>query len=497
MNGPHVFKPDWPMPDERLLSPVRHPAPALDLAAIFGARWGDWIARAAQAKSAPPDYVVAALLATASTAIGNTRWVSPSPGWAEPPVLWTMAIGAPSSNKSPGLDAVLSPLKDIERELRTACEGDLAAWRDRAEVAKLAESTWKEAAKAALKDGTDVPPRPDTANPGPEPMLPRLSISDSTVERLGMILANQPRGTLNARDELAGWLQGMTRYANGGSDKPFWLEAYGGRSYTVERVGRDPLHIERLSLGVTGGIQPDRLRSLLLKADDDGLLARFLPFWPDPAPITRAQPWHDQDMLHGALARLYGLKMHVDEQDIARPWRLYFNEEASEAMLAFRHDCRAAEQGIEGLLLSFIGKLSGMAARLALVLTLLDWSLDRRDEPMHVTADAFARAVHFLQGYAVPMARRAYAEAAIPKTDQAARRIIAALRDKNLTTFTARDLQRMGMKDLHNAAEVGKALATLEEADIVRPVAVEPNPMGGRPSKTYLTNPLAIAFNRP
>jgi len=30
---------------------------------------------------------------------------------------------------------------------------------------------------------------------------------------------------LMARDELAGWLHGMTLYAGGGSDRPFWLEA--------------------------------------------------------------------------------------------------------------------------------------------------------------------------------------------------------------------------------------------------------------------------------
>ena len=89
------------------------------------------------------------------------------------------------------------------------------------------------------------------------------------------------------RDELAGWLEGMARYSGGGSDRPFWLEAYGGRGFTVERMGREPLTIDRLSIGVVGGIQPDRLNTLLFKSDDDGLLARFLPIWPEPAPLKR------------------------------------------------------------------------------------------------------------------------------------------------------------------------------------------------------------------
>jgi hypothetical protein len=89
-----------------------------------------------------------------------------------------------------------------------------------------------------------------------------LVVSDATIERLGAILARQPRGTLQMRDELAGWLEGMTRYAGGGSDRAFWLEAFGGRAYVVERMGREPLTVERLAIGVLGGIQPDRLRSL-------------------------------------------------------------------------------------------------------------------------------------------------------------------------------------------------------------------------------------------
>lgn len=53
----------------------------------------------------------------------------------------------------------------------------------------------------------------------------------------------------------------MNRYSGGG-DRQFWLEAFGGRGFTVERMGREPLTIDMLSIGVVGGIQPDRLKSL-------------------------------------------------------------------------------------------------------------------------------------------------------------------------------------------------------------------------------------------
>ncbi len=95
------------------------------------------------------------------------------------------------------------------------------------------------------------------------------------------------------RDELAGWLEGMARYSGGSSDRPFWLDAYGGRGFTVERKGREPLTIDRPTVGVLGGIQPDRLRPLLMKVDDDGRLARLMPVWPEPAPIKRPAAWGD------------------------------------------------------------------------------------------------------------------------------------------------------------------------------------------------------------
>jgi hypothetical protein len=225
---------------------------------------------------------VGSISATTETVIAWT-------GWEDPPTMWAMAIGSPSSGKSPGLEALLGPLKKLEQVMRHSAEAQLAAWQEEAEVAKLAENAWKDLVKAALKDGMEAPRRPAAADPGPEPVLPRLAVSDVTVERTAVLVERQPRGVLMARDELAGWLHGMTRYSGGGSDRPFWLEAYGGRSYTVERMSRPPVNIPRLTIGVLGGIQPEPLKTLLIKTDDDGLLARFLPFWPNPAQIKRPQ----------------------------------------------------------------------------------------------------------------------------------------------------------------------------------------------------------------
>jgi len=486
------YQPDWPEPAPRLLRNERPAPPVLPLIEVFGVRWAEWITRAAEAKSSPPDYVVAGLLAAAGSAIGNSRWASPWQGWAEPPILWAMAIGSPSSNKSPGLDAILTPLKQAERAQRQEAETALAEWREGFEVAKIAESAWKEEIKAALSQGNDAPPRPDAANAGPEPFLPRLSIADGTVERLAVIVAKQPRGTLLARDELAGWLHGMTRYSGGGSDRPFWLEAYGGRGYTVERMGRDPVHIDRLSIGVVGGIQPDRLKSLLMQSDDDGLLARFIPIWPNPAPIKRPREFGENGFFENALAKLLSLQMIPEETEAARPWMVPFSEEAKDQLDSFRLKLRGWEAGAEGLLLSYIGKLAGLAVRLSLILAYLDWAAGDGVEPHDITYEHFDRATTFVEAYALPMAQRAYTDASISKSERGARRLIAVIREQKWTRFSSRAVLRLDWAGLATASVLNPVLSLLEEGDVIRAVEAGAKPKGGRPSRVYLVNPAVL-----
>jgi Protein of unknown function (DUF3987) len=98
---------------------------------------------------------------------------------------------------------------------------------------------------------------------------PRLYVSDSTIEKLAVLLQARPHGMLYIRDELAGLFLNLSRYS-GGTDKEFWLEAWNGKPYNVERVNRPPVDVQHLLVGVTGGFQPDKLvRSL--DGDADGL----------------------------------------------------------------------------------------------------------------------------------------------------------------------------------------------------------------------------------
>ncbi|MHA7865876.1 MAG: YfjI family protein [Salipiger thiooxidans] len=482
------FTPEWPDADMRLLRADLPEPPALPLDEVFSSGWASWIRGAAVSKGAPPDYVMSALLGVCGSLIGNTRWPSPWAGWAEPPAIWSVIIGNPSSGKSPAMDAVLVPLKRVERAQREAAQSELSDWRAKAEVAKLAESAWKESVKAAIKAGDEPPARPDSADPGAEPPMPRLAVSDATVEKLAVIMAGQPRGTLLARDELAGWLGNMSRYS-GGSDRPFWLEAYGGRAFSVERMGRDPVYIDRLTIGVLGGIQPDRLRNLLMKTDDDGLLARFLPVWPHPAPVKRPDTLHDEAFVENALRRLLSLEMPTDEEGHQRPWFVHFTDDARNRLDTFRQLVREREGDAEGLLLSFIGKLPGMAVRLSLVLAMMEWASGEADEPHEIEVSHFERAARLVAGYFWPMARRSYAERSGSQAQLSARALASLIREEGLKQFTAREIRRKQRMHLQDMEKINPALKILETADLVKLIEVPPGPKGGAPKRLYSVNP--------
>lgn len=492
MNAPEPipFKAQWPDADQRLLRPDVPPPPSLPLTEVLTPRAAEWVAATAEGAGAPSDYVLAALLSVTGATMGNARWVSPWQGWSEPPIIWSMCIGNPSAGKSPAIDAVLAPLRRAERPLRQAAEAEMAEWEKHVKLAKLAQDIWDKKARAALDKGNPTPSMPKEADAGTAPHIPRLIVNDGTVERLGVIAQAQPKGFLQMRDELAGWLLTMEA-RNGGSDRAFWLEAFGGRAFTVERMGRAPLTVGRLTIGALGGIQPDRLSELLTKTSDDGLLARFLPIWPGRVPVKQPERFASDEIADAAMTRLTALQMPLSDDGEPRPCFVGFNADAQAMMNDWRQTCSEWEAGAEGLLLSFIGKLPGMAARLALVLAAIGHAFDGEADPAQrqITPVEFGRACHFLESYALPMARRAYGVASVAKEERSARRLAGLIRELGWHRFTAREVRRMERRGLASMVDINLALSTLEEADLIRAVAVAAGPSGGRPQRFFIVSP--------
>lgn len=477
-------------PDMSLLRLSRRPPPTLPLE-VFGNLWPTWIIQAAEAAACPPDYVVAPLLASVSALIGNARWPQGTPGWAEPPHLWCGVVGDSGSGKSPGSDALMRDvLPIIERRMSAGFSEVLADYRLAADAHAASVERWK-ADMRKLKNGSNAPSQPPAGDPPSEPEMPRLRQTDTTVEKVAMLLAKAaPKGLLIVRDELAGWLLGMNSYNDAG--RQFWIEAYGGRFFRVERQKHpQPIDVHHLAVAVTGGTQPDKLAQLM-GAPDDGLLSRIAWFWPDPVPfkISRAVP--DASWAVDALDRLRLLHLAPPAEPGANPEPIMvpLADEATAALEAFGQEMQERQHAAGGLMNSALGKARGTALRLALVLEYLWWCGRAGSEPppAAISVEAFAAAAHFVADYLMPMAARVFGDAAASPADRNAATLARYIVRERPKEIHVRTLQRtVRLPGLTTADAIHGAAAVLLDAGWL----YAPNPSGanGRPRAAYLVNP--------
>lgn len=449
--------------DLGVLREHRRPPPRLPLH-LFRGFWSDWIGAAADAAASPPDYVAAPLLAAASAVIGNARWIGVHDGWREPPHVWAASVGYSGGSKSPGADPVLHHLvAAVERQMRQGHPDRHGEWLAAATIAKARKATWEDQVKAAQKKGNPPPPMPDDMEAPPEPRPPVLRCNDVTHECVADLLANAaPRGLMMVRDELAGWLLGMNSYSD--AARPFWLEAYGGRPYRVDRrkLGGQPIQVRHNAVSWWGGIQPSRLAETMVEADD-GLLARFIWTWPEPVPfrLPRRQP--GPEAATAAFLRLAALDMRPGE-DGPEPIVIPLAAAALPDMEAFAQDMQARQESAPGLMQSAYGKARGLAARLALVLEHLWWSGEggMKAPPERVSGTAFLAAVVLVQDYILPSAERVYGDAAVPPRDRDAATLARWIVSTRAPEVYVRDVLRRRV--LPDADKVKAAAAALLDA---------------------------------
>jgi hypothetical protein len=475
---------EWPEPDPAVLRLYRREPPELPLD-VFCA-WGPRIARAAGAASCPVDYVAAPLLASASVQIGNARWAQAAPGWAEPPHLWCGNVGDSGDGKSPGSDSLMRDvLPVLEQRMAADFPNRLSDWRLAYEQCKAKQEIWKAEVRDAEKAKRHPPAAPDLAEPA-EPQMPRLRQHDVTIEKVAELLSRSaPKGLLIVRDELAGWILGMNSYNDAG--RAFWIEAYGGRPYSVDRKSRpDPILIPRLVVAVIGNIQPSRLTELLREADD-GLLSRILWGWPNPVPFRLPQAAPDATWVINALDRLRMLEPQQNGQPIFVP----LADNARPLMERFANQMQAKKGTAGGLLRSAYGKARGQALRLSLNLEMLWWcARDGFDPaPTKISAVAFAAAAQLMNDYYMPMAERVYGDAGASEQDQNAATLARWILKSRPKEVHVRHLQReVHLPGLATAKQIHAACAVLVEAGWLK----DPQPgvdFGKRGRNSYPVNP--------
>src|SRR5262249_57512487 len=108
-------------------------------------------------------------------------------------------------------------------------------------------------------------------------------MEDTTIEAAQEVLKDSPDGVLCLQDELSGWFGSMEKYSGnrgGMKDRGFWLQAWNGGQYVLNRVGRGAGLIPNLSVSMLGGIQPDLIRKIAENTHDTSLLPLRTPLVP-------------------------------------------------------------------------------------------------------------------------------------------------------------------------------------------------------------------------
>ena len=488
-NGAGVFptEPDFTLADDYEISP----APRFPLT-VFGSSWGEWIRDHAEAKGCPVDYVAGGLLVATGSLIGNARRGSPWDGWNEPPILWIGLVGNPSSGKSPGLDVARDVIASIEMDANTNYQDELRAWNTKREEGEIRIEVWRSECKGALKDKLPsmLPPKPKEAEEEPRPTRSRIVTSDVTVEKLARLVYENPKGMVVHRDELAGWMGALDKYGGSGGDRATYLEAYGGRPYPVDRASSktEDILIPAFCVSLVGGIQPDRLASKVLSGDDDGLAARFIYIWPErvrPVRPTRVPP----SGAKAKLSKLYRLAHDEDGNSIVVP----FDDAAASLLDTYRQQVADIEAEASGLLMSWLGKLPGMAVRLALIFEHLWWCGDHEYDdqcPQAISEKAVIAAIVFLDEYAMPMAQRCFGESSLPRPERDVRAIARWMLDNGPEIINPRHLRQIRViSGSAPASRYDEAISKLEEAGWLRPSFSREGGSSGRQSKDWLVNP--------
>ena len=476
----------WLEPDPSLLASERGDVPPLPLD-VFSPDWSAWIADTAQGAGAPADYVALALLGSVSGLAGSGAIVQATPSWTEPLVLWLAAVGKPSTGKSPAFSVVRRLLATIEAELSASDEERLREHAQKTGTAKAVAEKWESEVKEAVKKGLPAPLRPAEAEV-PEPYVPsQRVITDATIEAAADVLRGNPRGVVLWRDELTAFFANMSRY-NGGSDQAQWLEAWPAAPLTVNRKNRPPLRLPRFSISILGGIQPDRLSEAFNKPDD-GLPARFLYGWPQPAPhVPPSKRRTGAEAI--ALDRLRWIEATAGTVDA--PLVIALDDAARELLDEFSAEHYTDAQLLDGLEGGFFGKGPGNVLRLAGALALLQASEAADPRPV-ITGDIFSRAAGLWSGYFWPHARAAFRIGGGSAQRRTERKTLLWIKAQARSVVRREEVRRDALGMALNAEQTDALMTRLAGAGWVRRVPSAHVP--GRPVTAWEVNPLLLGAN--
>jgi Protein of unknown function (DUF3987) len=462
-----------------------------------------WVEDIANRLQCPPDYVAVTALTSLGAVIGRRVGIKPQArtDWVEIPNLWGCFIGRPGMLKSPAMNEALRPIHHLEAEAAKDNEIAQQAYAAGLDAYKLRREVSRSLLKDKLKSGNaNADIKIDLGDEPKEPPAIRFRTNDTSYEKLGELLIDNPAGILIERDELVSLLKQLDRDDQSNA-RGFYLSGWSGQQpYTFDHIIRGHQHIDAVCLSVLGNTQPARIAEYIHRANyggagGDGLIQRFgLLVWPD-APAD----WKDVDEYPNREARekAWGVYQRVSKIDESAALKLgaekghydkiaalRFDQGAQADFLDWRTDlekqlrCGELSPAFEG----HLAKYRKLVPALALMTHLADRGEGLVSQRALLKALAMA---HYLKNHA----RRVYGSADEAEL-AAATAILKHVRNGNLKDgFTARDVHQKGWAHLTEREHVGSGLNLLTDLDYLAALVPPSGAQGGRPKVTFRINP--------
>jgi uncharacterized protein DUF3987/primase-like protein len=407
--------------------------------------------------------VAVAALAACAAAIPDHVKLQPkknNTGWQVSARLWVAIVGPVSGMKSPIMTAAMRPLR----------HADTALAMEYAEARKHYNKLSKDE-----KEAQDPPKHK------------RHMFQDATVEAAQDIMRDSPNGVMCYRDELSSWYGAMERYANGkgSSDRGFWLEAFNGAPYSVDRIGRGSTFIPNLSVSILGGIQPEKIREVAASAPDDGLLQRFLTITVKPAVLGteggEGAAVAEYAALVGNLLRLGAAVLEFGAE--AQAYRRELEEKHLKLV--------TGAESVNPKLAGHIGKYNGIFAQLCIIWHCAEHARFLAEIPRVISADTARRAGAFLHGFVLRHAVAFYSDIiGLSANHDAVTSVAGFILAHKKTKITHREIvhgdkamRALSAKQREEVLEQLEALCWLERT---------PGPRANSPPQ-WLVNPLVHA----
>jgi Protein of unknown function (DUF3987) len=481
---------DWPEPDWEILDGRRGNLPEFP-DNVFPPEAQAWLERASHGAGVTTAHVAVPFLGIVSSLIGISRCIHPARAWPEPCTMWMGLVGFSGTGKTPGIDVTKRALAQIQKDRKDRIVQLQLAHETRVEAAKAASKKWRDDVETAIEDGQPPPVMPASAiNPGPF-IAPRLYVSDATIQRLAMLLASKPRGQLVIIDELAGLFLNMARYANGGQDNEFWLEAWNGKSFICERIGRPSINVDHLLVGLVGGFQPDKLEKSFGQSHD-GMYARLCFSWPaepDYRPLSN-EAFAVDTLIYNVLVRIIDLP--ADEDGVFASRKVELSDDAIRDFEHFRQFLHHTRKGLEGREREWFDKTPSHVLRLAGTLTFINWAAVGGPEPTHVDVVSLQDAVRLVKDYFWPHSRAALRQIGLTDRHADARRVLKWAIANRKTELSVKDVRRVALSQSVDAKGAETILDTLVDYGFLQK-EVEQTGKKGRPTVRWPINPKATS----